>query len=469
MKNRHKLSGMSGIGKEKQMHFRKIIAAVSAAAIILSCGCSVRSSSVAAWVTGSVSNKDSLSISIEDFNKEYKFWLFQQQIPDDTASEVTEKCAEQRSNIINYLVNEKIVLDQVEKMGITLTEDDQTAIDERYNELIDQYTDSCKDYVNAGESGTGEVTGDDAILEEAGKIFDEKLAECGMSRDDILMSARSEKLMEKLKAKLAEENPVTRSDAENEYDEIVKSIQQMYDDEPTYYESYSYYSSFWLPENSRRIKHILLKYDEADSTEISTQRANDDEEAAEEAREAAAEKVMPQAEEIVAQLDAGADFDELVKQYSGDPGSTADGFEGYLVVPNGGIYYKEFQQGAYELENIGDYKIVTTDIGVHILQYAADAVLDPDTTEKIIGVIQEELEETAADTAYSEAMKQWRTEYAYDVAYTALNIVKPESTAESEDTSSAAESNSSAADSGASNTGSSTAEGGTSTAESTAE
>ena len=445
------------------MHFRKFIAAVSAAAIILSCGCSVRSSSVAAWVTGSVSNKDSLSISIDDFNKEYKLWLFQQQIPDDTASEVTDKCAEQRSNIINYLVNEKIVLDQADKMGITLTDDDQTAIDERYNELIDQYTDSCRDYVNAGESGTNEVTGD-AILEEAGKILDEKLAECGMSRDDILLSARSEKIMEKLKAKLAEEDPVTRGDAENEYNELVKSIQQMYDEEPTYYESYSYYSSFWLPENSRRIKHILLKFDDADSTEISTQRANDDEEAAEEARKAAAEKVMPQAEEIVAQLDEGADFDELVKKYSGDPGSTADGFEGYLVVPDGGIYYKEFQQGAYELENIGDYKIVVTDIGVHILQYAADAVLDPDTTEKIIDIIQEDLEETAADTAYSEAMKQWRTEYAYDVAYTTLNIVKPEPTAESEDDSSAAESNSSAADISAS-----TAESSSSMVESAAE
>ena len=83
------------------MKLRKIIAAVAAAGIILSCGCSVRPSSVAAWVTGSVSDKDSLSVSIDDFNKEYKFWLFQQQIPDDTASEVADKCAEQRSNIIN--------------------------------------------------------------------------------------------------------------------------------------------------------------------------------------------------------------------------------------------------------------------------------------------------------------------------------------------------------------------------------
>ena len=76
-------------------------------------------------MTGSVSNKKDLTISIDDFNKQYKFWLFQQQIPDDTASEVTEKCAAQRSTIINGLIDEKIILDQAEKLGVTLSEEDQ--------------------------------------------------------------------------------------------------------------------------------------------------------------------------------------------------------------------------------------------------------------------------------------------------------------------------------------------------------
>lgn len=437
------------------MNFRKLTAALAAAAIILSCGCSVRPSSDAAWVTGSVSNKKDLTISIDDFNKQYKFWLFQQQIPDDTASEVTEKCAAQRSTIINGLIDEKIILDQAEKLGVTLSEEDQTAVEESYNQLIDGYIESCKNYVNAGESGTGEVVGEDAILKEAEAYFDEKLTECGMTRDDILMSARTDKIKEKVKAKLAEDNTIDRTDAEKEYEEIVSGIKDMYEQEPTYYESYSYYSYYWLPENSRRIKHILLKFDDADSTEISTQRANGDDEAAESAREAAAEKLMPKAEEIVAQLDSGADFDEMVKEYSDDSGSTQDGFEGYLVVPEGGIYYKEFQQGAYELENIGDYKIVTTDIGVHILQYAADAKLDDETTQKIIDVILESLQETAADTAYDEAMEQWHEEYSYDIAYNTLDIEEPQpSTEESAASDSAAESTTSGTDSDSAASGS---------------
>lgn len=336
---------------------------------------------------------------------------------------------------------------------MTLSEEDQTAVEESYNQLINGYIESCKNYVNAGESGTGEVIGEDAILKEAEAYFDEKLTECGMTRDDILMSARTDKIKEKVKAKLAEDNTIDRTDAEKEYEEIVSGIKDMYEQEPTYYESYSYYSYYWLPENSRRIKHILLKFDDADSTEISTQRANGDDEAAESAREAAAEKLMPKAEEIVAQLDSGADFDEMVKEYPDDSGSTQDGFEGYLVVPEGGIYYKEFQQGAYELENIGDYKIVTTDIGVHILQYAADAKLDDETTQKIIDVILESLQETADDTAYDEAMEQWHEEYSYDIAYNTLDIEEPQpATEESAASDSAAESTTSgtASDSAAS-------------------
>lgn len=413
------------------MNIRKLLAAFAASTIILSCGCSIRSSSDAAWVTGSVSNKKDLTVSVEEFNKRYKFWLFQQQIADDTAAEVAEKCAEQRSTIINELIDEKIILDQAEKRGITLTDDDQNEIDANYTTLIDGYIDSCKSYVNAGENGTGEVTGDDAILQAAGDYFDQKLTEFGMTRDDILMSARTDKIKAKLREALAAEDPVTEDDAKEEYDILVQNIQDMYEQEPAYYESYSYYQMFWLPENARMIKHILLKFEDADSTEISVQRSNGDDEAADAARESAAEKVMPQAEEIVAQLDAGADFDDMVKQYSQDSGSTADGFEGYLVVPNGSIYYKEFQQGAYELENIGDYKIVTTDIGVHILQYASDPELDAETTQKILTVILDELQDTAEETAYSEAMDQWHEEYGFGIAYSTLNITEPVATAES--------------------------------------
>lgn len=422
--------GVRRIRKDSQMHLRKITASFAAAVITLACGCSIRSSSDAAWPTGTVDDKKALTISVDDFNKKYKFWLSLEKIPDDTAAEVTEECATQRSNIINGLINEKIVLDQAEKLGITLTEEDQAEIEETYNALIEQYIENLKSSVNAGETGTSEVNGEAAILEEAEKLFDETLTACGMTRDDILMTVRSKTIADKLKQKLAESTPVEYSDAEAEYNELMEGVRQLYEDSPEYYESYSYYSYYWIPENSRMIKHILLTFDENDKTDISTLRANGDDETADTAREAAFEKIRPQAEDIIRQLDEGADFDALIQEYSKDPGSVSNP-EGYLVVPNGKIYYKEFQQGAYELEKIGDYKLVTTDIGCHIILYAADAKVDEETTQEILDVIYSQLQDEAAETAYNTAMEQWHSEYNYEVAYKTLNIDEPAVTAES--------------------------------------
>lgn len=410
------------------MHLKKLTAAAVAAMTAMTCGCSVRSSSDAAWPTGSVSDKKALTVSIDSFQKEYKYWLSEQKILDDTAEEVAEECAQQRSTIINYLINEQIVVDQAAKLGVTLSEEDQNEVDENYNQLIEQSIEGFKSSVNAG--GTTEVDGEAAILEAAEKLFDENLAACGMTRDDLLISLRNIKLTQKLKERLAEDDPVEYSDAEAQYDQIIAGIQQVYENSPADYEQDLYYKYYWLPDNSRLIKHILINFDSDDSTEITACRENNDEAGADKAKAAALEKLRPEVEQIKEQLDNGADFDELAKQYSEDPGLESYP-NGYLVVPNGSSYYAEFQQGAYELENIGDYKMVGTDLGWHIIQYASDAVITEENKQAMRDALFQNLQENAADNAYYDKMKQWREEYAYDIAYIALDIEEPAETAES--------------------------------------
>ncbi len=414
------------------MKFRKIAAAFAAAAIVLACGCEVRSSNAAAWPTGSVSSsKDELTVTFDSFNKEYKYWLLMKQIPDDTASETADECKSQRESIINYLINEKIVLDQTKQMGLdSFTEEEQQSIEDDYNSFIEQSIESFKSYVNAGESGTSEVNGDAAILEEAEKIFDEKLAECGMTRDDILMWFRNAKLADKLKEKLASENTIDRSNAEEEYNDIVDGIKQVYDNAPSDYENNLYYKYYWLPENSRMIKHILIKFDTEDSTEISACRENNDEAGAEKAKEKALEKLKPRAEEVINMLDNGGDFDEIAQEYSDDTG-LASNPDGYLVIPNGTSYYAEFQQAAYELENIGDYKLISTDLGWHIEMYASDAVISEENKDAIIDSILNTLQDNSSTASYNGAMRKWRDEYAYDIDYIKLNIDESADTAES--------------------------------------
>lgn len=414
------------------MQFKKIAAAFAASVILLSCGCEIRSSSSAAWPTGSVDNKQELTVTIDSFNKEYKFWLLMSQIPDDTAAEVADTCKSQRETIINYLINEQIVVDQVKKLGLdSLTEEEQQSIEDDYNSYIEQLIESFKSYVNAGETGTDEVVGDSAILEEAEKIFDEKIAECGMTRDDILMMFRNAMLSTKLKAYLSGENTIEYSDAEQEYREIVDGIKQVYENDPSDFENDLYYKYYWLPENSRMIKHILLKFDSDDSTEITACRENNDEAGAEKAKEKALENLRPRAEEIINMLDNGGDFDEIAQEYSEDSG-LASYPDGYLVVPEGTSYYAGFQEAAYELENIGDYKLASTDLGWHIVMYASDAVITEENEKALIESLLSVMQENAETDSYNTAMKAWREEYSYDIAYIQLQLDEPNNTAEAE-------------------------------------
>ena len=418
-----------------KMKLKRPLAAVAAAVIALTCGCSVRPSSDAAWPTGQVEDKKSLTISIDDFNKEYNYWLMVNSIQDDAAEEVASKCAEKRSSIINYLINEKIVLQQAAKLGAdSITEEQQTSIESSYNEFIEQSIENFKSYVNAGE--TQEAMSDAAILEEAGRIFDEKLTECGMDRDDILMWYRNAQIVDNLKAKLAEGQTIEYSDAEAEYGEITAGIAELYGNDPSEYEADLYYKYYWLPENARMIKHILIKIDSSDSTEIRSCRENGDDDGADRLLAQSLEKIRPRADEVLNMLENGGDFDEIAAEYSEDPGLESNP-DGYLVVPGGSTYYEGFQNGAFELENVGDYKLISTDLGWHVIKYSSDAVITENEKNALIDAIYKNMQENLQTTAYNEAMQKWREEYAYDMDCIKLRIDDPNDTAEAADSSAA--------------------------------
>ena len=114
--------------------------------------------------------------------------------------------------------------------------------------------------------------------------------------------------------------------------------------------------------------------------------------------------------------------------------------DGYLVVPNGETYYKEFQQAAYELQNVGDYTLVGTDLGWHVVMYAADAVMTEENEKALIDAIYENMQSNAATSAYNNAMQGWRTEYAYDFDYAKLDINESDTAEAASTTASAAES-----------------------------
>jgi len=114
-------------------------------------------------------------------------------------------------------------------------------------------------------------------------------------------------------------------------------------------------AQFRTPEESK-VRHILLK--------TQGKPASDD------------AKIKAQAEDILKQVRAGANFADLVKKYSEDTGSVNTGGE-YTVQKNGQMV-PEFEKAAFSLKP-GESDIVKTAYGYHIMQVVkrSDARIKP--------------------------------------------------------------------------------------------
>ena len=424
----------------------RIISAAAAAAVLLS-GCSisvgtnrdtrissiqgVKDDEVVATPLGTGSGESDMDISYLDFKKEYLYYLDSYGITDDTDESTASTCTEQRATIINYLINEKIILDQADKMGIgTLSEEETAALNEEFDALVDEQIAYFGENADYGTLATGEVISDDEMQERGGELFDEFLAQSGLTRDDLYMWQVSAAITEKVQDEVTKDVSVDRDEAQAQYDAYVDSVKALYEDDVEEYENGSYYV-FWIPEGSRRIKHILLAFDDTVSDEITLLRESDGDEAAEEYRAEQAELLQSELDEVMELIEDGSDFDELIETYSADSTGSSYYPDGYLVVPNGVTFMTEFQTAAFELENVGDITTCVTDYGVHIMLYASEAYVPQENIDSYVDYLYEVMTENEKTTVFSEKLSEWKQEYDYQISYDLLAIEESSDTAES--------------------------------------
>jgi peptidyl-prolyl cis-trans isomerase SurA len=80
----------------------------------------------------------------------------------------------------------------------------------------------------------------------------------------------------------------------------------------------------------------------------------------------AKKEYFDKAQQILDSIKAGADFAELAKRYSEDPGSAAQG--GDLGFVKRGVFYPEFEAAAFRLQQSELSDVVESPVGFHIIQ-----------------------------------------------------------------------------------------------------
>src|SRR5262245_23097975 len=105
--------------------------------------------------------------------------------------------------------------------------------------------------------------------------------------------------------------------------------------------------------NKAQVKHILISWKDNEN-------ANDPR-----AQKRTKQEAEALVGSLVKQLQAGADFDMLMKQHSEDPGS-ASSARAYAVSPDAQLVI-EFKQLSLRL-NVGEVGVVQSDFGFHIIK-----------------------------------------------------------------------------------------------------
>ena len=415
--------------KETQMNIKK--AACAAAAVLTALvigGCSVKvgtnteikDDKVVAESTAE--NTEKIEITYLDFKKEYLYYLKGQGITDDSEESVAARCKTQRETIINYLINEKVILEKAKELGLDkLSTEEMDAVEEEYDRMVLRQI----AYFAGLTDVDPEVTPlTDEQTETGNKGFDDYLASCGLTRDDLLVWQVSAAVTNKLREDTVKDVSVERSEAEATFNDYVDSIKNLYESNQVEYES-GVYSAYWIPEGSRRIKHILLGFQDTFTDELGQMRENGDNEGADKLREEKSAEFAETKEKIINMLDNGADFDELIDEYSADKEGSSANPDGYLLVPDSQLYMEEFTEMGQSLENIGDYDTALTDYGLHIVLYAGDAVVTEESAESYVDYIFELLNDEKKDVYFNDSLKEWRDAYKFKTDYDALKIDEP--------------------------------------------
>lgn len=365
---------------------------------------------------------EEMNITYEMFRKEYKYLILNNGIEDDTDEDYASYCTSQRKNIINYLINEQIILRKAREMGVyDLTEEEMREVDESYSENIaiqvEYYGDLAASEL-ASEDGESQTVSDEEKERLGNERFDKLLEECGMTRDDLLWWAQSSKITEKLQAALGENVPYSK--AEEEFKGVQEYAEELYNAQNALYATGGY-DQIWLPNGSRLIKHILIGFDDDTQSEIKALRGDGSDGEADKKRAEAAEALEEKRLEIEAKLDEGEDIDGLIKEYSADAAGSASYPDGYTVFPGGGVYMAEFEEASFVPEKISDRTTCVTDYGVHIIVYAGDAMISDEAVKNYTDYLHEQLR----SKEFSDKMSEWAAEYAFEIDYEALRLEAP--------------------------------------------
>ena len=355
-----------------------------------------------------------------------------------------------RQDLLNMMAEEAVVNFKAEELGYAaLDAEAMAAYEQEATATYESYVSSYMSYFTQDGMDEDEARAEtEAYLESIGYSYDGIL-------DSMVSTHAQQELFEAVTADVA----ITEEDVQAAFDAAVAADEETYSASPYDYESVRTDGGavYWNPEGYRQVKHILIKFDDdqtarydelkglADDLEARIEAANAPADAEAEAEgdqagEAAADEesepvdaaaleqqltdtmaelealyqeLMPRAEEVIARVEAGEDFDALMAEYGEDPGMQREPglSQGYYVCADSQMWEAAFTEGAMSIESVGGISApVFGSNGIHIIYYLADVPAGPVDYETVHAALEESALSDLKNQTYNDQVSAWMEE-----------------------------------------------------------
>lgn len=371
----------------------------------------------------SFNGNEDMNISFGDFLKEYKYYLTSYGIMDDTTAEYASTLTSRREYIANYLINGRIIDKKFTELGLTLTDEENAQIDAATTTGIDNIKKAFKERIKE-EPGEDTDLSEEALTRRAEDEYNRMMEYCGLTEDDFRNWQREIVLQDKMVEHLNQDLDLEYSAAENQIQSIITESKANYEKDRSTYNVQSM-SKLWIPDGTKVVKHILIKFDDGSIKEIAALRAEKKDEEADKLREERSEAMSARINEIADKISDGEDFDSLILEYSDD----GDDITKYMVVPGTTSYMAEFTECALGIEQLNSTATCVTDYGYHFIKFTEAPEVTEEDIRNETDRMYEELCKTYKTNNFNKQMIQWREEYTFEIDRSILMLAEKEASA----------------------------------------
>lgn len=329
--------------------------------------------------------------------------------------------------VMENLVADKICYAKAQELGVTeLTEADHAAIRESMEAYFNEQKAAYKYSVNI--TGMTPEEADAAVT----KYVEEEI---GLHLADLIAEETEGYWRVKLFDAVTKDVTVSEEEIQAAYDAYVADQSVRFVEYPEDYE-FALMSGETITynlEGYRRVKHIMLPFtDPAIAVQVedlyeqigSLSPESAELPALQQQLDALYTDLDKQAEAIVAELEAGADFEALIEKYGQDEGMKYEPVksQGYFVASGSTTQFSaDFIEACMVLDQIGEVSVPAHSIGgVHIIKYVGDVTPGAVSLDDLRETISEEVLAESREQFYIEQEAQWLADA--DIKYYPENL-----------------------------------------------